>query len=62
MTFLAPYEKSKVLGSRGSMVVRLGLREIDGRAAPSDCSGQTTAPGTTRALEAIAKHKIPVGE
>ena len=28
----APYEKSKSLGSGGSMVARLKLKEIDGRA------------------------------
>ncbi|WZZ15412.1 hypothetical protein YC2023_108501 [Brassica napus] len=31
-TPLAPYEKSKFLGSRGSMVARLKLKGIDGRA------------------------------
>jgi len=31
---LAPYEKSKSLGSGGSMVARLKLKEIDGRAPP----------------------------
>ncbi len=30
----APYEKLKSLGSRGSMVTRLKLKEIDGRARP----------------------------
>ena len=30
----APYEKSKFLGSGGSMVARLKLKEIDGRAPP----------------------------
>ena len=30
----APYEKSKSLGSGGSMVVRLKLKGIDGRAPP----------------------------
>ena len=34
MTPLAPYEKSKSLGSGGSMVARLKLKEIDGRAPP----------------------------
>jgi hypothetical protein len=38
LTFLttqsAPYEKSKSLGSGGSMVARLKLKEIDGRAPP----------------------------
>ncbi|KAD1352118.1 hypothetical protein E3N88_42974 [Mikania micrantha] len=33
-TPLAPYEKSKFLGSGGSMVARLKLKEIDGRAPP----------------------------
>ncbi|TYK25862.1 rRNA intron-encoded homing endonuclease [Cucumis melo var. makuwa] len=31
-TLPAPYEKSKSLGSEGSMVARLKLKEIDGRA------------------------------
>ena len=30
----APYEKSKHLGSGGSMVARLKLKGIDGRAPP----------------------------
>ncbi|KAL9417116.1 hypothetical protein AB3S75_040161 [Citrus x aurantiifolia] len=33
-TPLAPYEKSKSLGSGGSMVARLKLKGIDGRAPP----------------------------
>ncbi|WZY99684.1 hypothetical protein YC2023_072013 [Brassica napus] len=33
-TPLAPYEKSKFLGSGGSMVPRLKLKGIDGRAPP----------------------------
>ncbi|WZZ15229.1 hypothetical protein YC2023_108318 [Brassica napus] len=33
-TPLAPYEKSKFLGSEGSMVARLKLKGIDGRAPP----------------------------
>ena len=33
-TPLAPSEKSKSLGSGGSMVARLKLKEIDGRAPP----------------------------
>ncbi len=32
MTLSEPYEKSKFLGSGGSMVARLKLKEIDGRA------------------------------
>ena len=39
MTPSAPYEKSKFLGSGGSMVARLKLKEIDGRAPPGvDCA------------------------
>ena len=34
MTRSAPYDKSKCLGSWGSMVARLKLKEIDGRAPP----------------------------
>ncbi|KAK7323529.1 hypothetical protein VNO77_27006 [Canavalia gladiata] len=34
LTPLAPYEKSKSLGSGGSMVARLKLKGIDGRAPP----------------------------
>ena len=34
MTLSAPYEKSKSLGSGGSMVARLKLKGIDGRAPP----------------------------
>jgi hypothetical protein len=33
-TSFAPYEKSKSLGSGGSMVARLKLKGIDGRAPP----------------------------
>jgi len=34
LTRSAPYEKSKSLGSGGSMVARLKLKDIDGRAPP----------------------------
>ena len=34
MTHSAPYEKSKSLGSGGSMVARLKLKGIDGRGPP----------------------------
>ena len=40
----APYEKSKFLGSGGSMVARLKLKGIDGRAPP----------GVNRSLAAAA--------
>ena len=33
-TSSAPYEKSKPMGSGGSMVARLKLKEIDGRTPP----------------------------
>ncbi|KAF2123310.1 hypothetical protein P153DRAFT_304314, partial [Dothidotthia symphoricarpi CBS 119687] len=31
LTYLAPYKKLKFLGSRGSIVIRLKLKEINGR-------------------------------
>ena len=34
LSLSAPYEKSKSLGSGGSMVARLKLKGIDGRAPP----------------------------
>ena len=34
MIALAPYGKPKFLGSRGSMVAKLKLKGIDGRARP----------------------------
>ena len=34
MLLLAPYEKSKFLGSGGSMVARLKIKGIDGRVPP----------------------------
>ncbi len=39
MTLTAPYEKSKSLGSGGSMVARLKLKEIDGRATRGNLPG-----------------------
>jgi hypothetical protein len=36
MTPAAPYEKSKFLGSGGSMVARLKLKGLDGRAPGPD--------------------------
>jgi len=36
MTLPAPLEKSECLGSGGSMVARLKLKEIDGRAPGPD--------------------------
>ncbi|ODV88324.1 hypothetical protein CANCADRAFT_29852, partial [Tortispora caseinolytica NRRL Y-17796] len=40
----APYEKSKFLGSGGSMVARLKLKGIDGRAPPGVNMLQDSAP------------------
>jgi hypothetical protein len=46
LTRSAPYEKSKFLGSGGSMVARLKLKGIDGRAPP----------GVNRAKAVAAPH------
>ena len=43
MTRSAPYEKSKFLGSGGSMVARLKLKGIDGRAPPGVNSSPAAA-------------------
>ena len=48
MTRSAPYEKSKCLGSRGSMVARLKLKEIDGRAPPGVKDRSRSAPESSR--------------
>ena len=47
MTRSAPYEKSKFLGSGGSMVARLKLKEIDGRAPPGVNSAVNSAPDSS---------------
>jgi hypothetical protein len=44
MTPPAPYEKSKFLGSGGSMVARLKLKGIDGRAPPGVNKANGSAP------------------
>jgi hypothetical protein len=44
MTPPAPYEKSKFLGSGGSMVARLKLKGIDGRAPPGVNKAKGSAP------------------
>jgi hypothetical protein len=44
MTPPAPYEKSKFLGSGGSMVARLKLKGIDGRAPPGVNIADGSAP------------------
>ena len=46
MTRSAPYEKSKFLGSGGSMVARLKLKEIDGR-APQGVNRSHSAPNSS---------------
>ena len=47
----APYEKSKSLGSGGSMVARLKLKGIDGRAPPGvntlTASRSSSAPNSS---------------
>ena len=51
MTRSAPYEKSKCLGSWGSMVARLKLKEIDGRAPPgvnATASRGSSAPNSSQ--------------
>ena len=59
LTRSAPYEKSKSLGSGGSMVARLKLKDIDGRAPP----GVNHLPQALR-LKAVpvSFHKRLVGE
>jgi len=58
---LAPYEKSKSLGSGGSMVARLKLKGIDGRAPPGvkhwqidSTWGNSPGPDITRIDRLIA--------
>ena len=48
MTRSAPYEKSKCLGSGGSMVARLKLKEIDGRAPPGVKKAAALRPKAAR--------------
>lgn len=50
MTLPAPYEKSKFLGSGGSMVARLKLKGIDGRAPPGVNHCQVQRPKVSRKL------------
>jgi hypothetical protein len=52
----APYEKSKFLASGGSMVARLKLKEIDGRAPQGVNSSSNSAPNTQYARHAIHFH------
>ena len=62
MTPSAPYEKSKFLGSGGSMVARLKLKGIDGRAPPGvepaasfdSARGNLPGPGIARIDRLIA--------
>ena len=53
MSSSAPYEKSKSLGSGGSMVARLKLKGIDGRAPPgvNKALPHCTAPKSDRSEE-----------
>ncbi|KGO74289.1 hypothetical protein PITC_031400 [Penicillium italicum] len=57
MTRSAPYEKSKFLGSGGSMVARLKLKEIDGR-APQGPGPHLRAAGFLRGLSAQADGNV----
>ena len=57
MTRSAPYEKSKFLGSGGSMVARLKLKEIDGRAP----QGVNTLAEPQQTLRRKAARKGDVG-
>ena len=50
MTPPAPYEKSKFLGSGGSMVARLKLKGIDGRAPPGVKICSSASEETTKLL------------
>jgi hypothetical protein len=61
MTRSAPYEKSKFLGSGGSMVARLKLKEIDGR-APQGVKNITTAAVALRLpmKPGVNSSRIPV--
>ncbi|EED14556.1 conserved hypothetical protein [Talaromyces stipitatus ATCC 10500] len=57
MTRSAPYEKSKFLGSGGSMVARLKLKEIDGR-APQGPGPRLRAAGFLGGLSAQADGNV----
>ena len=52
MTLLEPYEKSKRLGSGGSMVARLKLKGIDGR-APQDVDSVAQFDSTLESLSGL---------
>ena len=54
MTPSAPYEKSKSLGSGGSMVARLKPKGIDGRAPP----GVEPAPASTIVRQKNCNRKV----
>jgi hypothetical protein len=58
MTRSAPYEKSKFLGSGGSMVARLKLKEIDGR-APQGVKDNRLAAGPLRRTAARKGDVVP---
>ncbi|ORY18461.1 hypothetical protein BCR33DRAFT_756499 [Rhizoclosmatium globosum] len=65
MTRSAPYEKSKSLGTGGSMVARLKLKGIDGRAPPGlvESVMPLDVLGRTRAtmMEAASNSPWPEG-
>ena len=56
LTRSAPYEKSKFLGSGGSMVARLKLKEIDGRAPISTMVVPTLVLKGARFLTCVNYH------
>jgi hypothetical protein len=57
LTRSAPYEKSKSLGSGGSMVARLKLKEIDGRAPPG-VNNRRCLPQSTLRPRAARKGEV----
>jgi hypothetical protein len=58
MTPPAPYEKSKFLGSGGSMVARLKLKGIDGRAPP----GVKFALAPVKTFQVFASRFATIGD
>ena len=58
MTPSAPYEKSKSLGSGGSMVARLKLKGIDGRAPPGVNASFTTFKAVVNSAPKSIRSKL----
>ncbi len=60
----APYEKSKFLGSGGSMVARLKLKEIDGRApqgVKTHCSSNSAPESQVWKFDASVQYTFTAG-